>query len=62
MNKQKQTRRVSSKRVHDVLVYLADTIQDGLDRVNVSLEGETFSINLEGCDINITINRKGGEK
>ena len=53
---------MSSKRVHDVLVYLADTIQDGLDRVNVSLEGETFSINLEGCDINITINRKGGEK
>ena len=62
MNKQKQTRRVSSKRVHDVLVYLADTIQDGLDRVNVSLEGETFSINLEGCDINITINQKGGER
>lgn len=60
MNK-KQSRRVASERVRGILADLADAICETQNKVTLSMQGNTFEINLEGASINITINEKGGE-
>lgn len=62
MNKTKQSRRVSSKRLRTFLGELADEICNAQDRVTLALNGNTFEIHLEGGSINITINEEGGRR
>lgn len=62
MNKPKQSRRVSSKKLRRALTELADEICSAQDRITVSLVGSTFGIHLEGGTINITINEEGGQR
>ena len=59
MNKPKQSRRVSSKKLHASLTNLTDEICNAQDRVTLALNGNTFEIHLEGGTINITINEEG---
>lgn len=59
MNKPKQSRRVSSKKLHALLTNLTDEICNAQDRVTLALNGNTFEIHLEGGTINITINEEG---
>ncbi len=60
MNKPKQSRRVSSKKLRALLTNLTDEICNAQDRVTLALNGNTFEIHLEGGTINITINEEGG--
>lgn len=59
MNKPKQSRRVSSKKLRALLTNLTDEICNAQDRVTLALNGNTFEIHLEGGTINITINEEG---
>lgn len=56
----KQTRRVSSKKIRALLNELANEICSAQDRVTLSLTGNTFEIHLEGATVNITVEEKGG--
>ena len=59
MNKPKQSRRVSSKKLRALLTNLTDEICNAQDRVTLALNGNTFEIHLEGGTIHITINEEG---
>ena len=59
MNKPKQSRRVSSKKLRALLTILTDEICNAQDRVTLALNGNTFEIHLEGGTINITMNEEG---
>ena len=59
MNKPKQSRRVSSKKLRALSTNLTDEICNAQDRVTLALNGNTFEIHLEGGTINITINEEG---
>lgn len=62
MNKPKQTRRVSSRKLRAAFNDIADMICGGQDRVTLSLSGNTFEIHLENATINISVNesKEGG--
>lgn len=62
MNKPKQSRRVSSKKLRAIFRELADEICNVQDRVTLAMSGNTFEIHLEGGSINITINEEGGRQ
>lgn len=64
MNKPKQTRRVSSRKLRAAFNDIADMICGGQDRVTLSLSGNTFEIHLENATINISVNesKEGGEQ
>lgn len=59
MNK-KQSRRVDSEQVRGILADLADAICELQNKVTLSMQGNTFEINLEGASITININEEGG--
>ncbi len=62
MNKPKQTRRVSSRKLRAAFNDIADMICGGQDRVTLFLSGNTFEIHLENATINISVNesKEGG--
>ena len=64
MNKSKQTRRVSSRKLRAAFNDIADMICGGQDRITLSLSGNTFEIHLENATINISVNesKEGGEQ
>lgn len=62
MNKPKQSRRVSSKKLRTIFAVLADEICNAQDRVTLALNGNTFEIHLEGGTINITVNEERGRQ
>ncbi len=64
MNKPKQTRRVSSRKLRAAFNDIADMICGGQDRVTLSLSGNTFEIHLENATINISVNesKEGGDR
>ncbi len=63
MNKPKQARRVSSKRIRAIFSEIADEICNAHERVTLAMSGNTIEFHLEGGSINITINEpKGGEQ
>ncbi len=53
-------RRISASQLRRFIASVSEDITDGLDKVLVSLSGNTFEIHLEGGTINITMNMEGG--
>lgn len=62
MNRKKQSRRVSSKKLRALLAEFTNDICRVQDKITVSLTGNTFEIHLDGGSINITINEEGGHQ
>ena len=58
----RRERRIPASRLRKFLTQVSDEITDRLGSVNVSLRGNTFVFNLDGCTINVTIDehQKGG--
>ena len=55
MKRQNQTRSVSSKKLRRILHDFADDVCDEQEKIQVTLDGNSFVFHLQGATINISL-------